>query len=183
MKLRESILIILSVGLLSSTVYFVLNVSKLHKENEKVKNELLAYKTSVHLNKEAEKKILEELKKKQKEKQYLEVKQKVEDAYALAHRLKNKYKHKKNQESIILEALNQSDVYVKKYTGNQVGDVNISYLVDGLRAIPLEEIQKVRRRREGYIKVKSQNTKAVQYIYVKNLEMHQLFIGASVIFR
>jgi|FLOH01.1.fsa_nt_gi hypothetical protein len=191
MKLRESILIIVSVGLLSSTVYFMQHVNKLNKENEKAKNELLAYKKSVQMEKEEEAKKLELLKiaqdeKKKKEyrkKLRLDVKDKIQNAYELAQRLEEKYKKKSNRKSIIIEALNQRGVYIKSYTGKQVGDINSSYLVDGLRAIPLEEIQKVRRHKEGYIKVDNKQSNAIQYVYVKNLEIHQLFIGASAIFR
>ena len=194
MKTREYLLIILSIGLLASTVYFILHANKLSRENEIIKGEFTAYKKSVHKAKEAEVKRVELLKLAQTEKEkrekiayreklYRGLKEKVQKAYKLAQRLEKKYKRKKSRKSIIIEALNQSGVYIKSYSGNQVGDINSSYLVDGLRAIPLEEIQKVRRHKEGYIKVESEKNAAIEYIYVKNLEMYQLYIGASVIFR
>ena len=191
MKLREFILIIVSVGLLLSTLYFSLRANNINKENEKIKNKFTIYKKNVLLEKEAEVKKLEALQKvkhekekqEQRKKLHLGVKLKVQNAYKLAQRLNKKYKKKSNKKYIIIEALNQSGVYVKNYAGNQVGDINTSYLIDGLRAIPLEEIQKVRRHKEGYIEVKSQNSNETEYIYVKNLEMNQLFIGANAIFR
>jgi len=190
-KLREFILIIVSVGLLLSTLYFSLRANNINKENEKIKNKFTIYKKNVLLEKEAEVKKLEALQKvkhekekqEQRKKLHLGVKLKVQNAYKLAQRLNKKYKKKSNKKYIIIEALNQSGVYVKNYAGNQVGDINTSYLIDGLRAIPLEEIQKVRRHKEGYIEVKSQNSNETEYIYVKNLEMNQLFIGANAIFR
>jgi hypothetical protein len=191
MRVRESILIIISVGLLSSSVYFFLSKDKIESENIKIKKEFLSYKQNLQNVRETEAKKLKLLKIKQKEKEkneyreklYLDVKQKVQGAYVLAQRLKEKYKNKRNASQIIIEALNQRGVYVKNYKGNQVGDINTVHLIDGLRAVSLEEIQKIRRHKEGYIEVKSQNSNEIEYIYVKNLEMNQLFIGASAIFR
>jgi len=182
MKLRESMLIILGVGLLSSTIYCMLNENKLAEENKKITNEFLTYKTNLHKDKALaqamQKAQLIKEKEQEREKLRLSLKEKVQKAYTLAHRLDKKYKNKANKKLIILESLNQTGVYIKNYAGNQVGDVPSFYLVDSIRAVPLEEIQKVRRHKEGYIKIKSDNSKQVEYIYVKDLEINQLFIGA-----
>lgn len=182
MKIRDSILIILSVGFLSSTVYYVLDANRFKSENKRSQNELLDYIKSTQEVQEKEKANLELLKKEKREKLRLEIKQRVEDAYTLAHRLEEKYKGKRNKKYIILEALNQCGVYVKNYAGDRVGDVKSTYLTNGSRVVALEEIQKVRRRKEGYIKIKSDESNKTEYIYVKDLQMDEFFIGASVIF-
>jgi len=193
MRVRESLLIIATVSLLSSTIYFVFDAKRYKVESEKAHNELTKYIKSREeaqkkekeslalLQKEADVKLQKEKKEKQKQLR-LEIKQRVEYAYALAHRLEKKYKGKRNKKYIILEALNQSGVYVKNYAGDSIGDVKSTYLRNGLRAVALEEIQKVRRRKEGYIYIKSDKSSQEEYIYVKDLQMDKLFIGANVIF-
>ncbi len=183
MKIRELFLIIVSVGLLSTTLYFVMQNTKLKEENLHVKKELQTYIQNAQNAKEEALQEQKDFEKAQKVKEHLALKERVKEAYLLAQALQEKYKDRKNLQLIIVEALNQKGVYVKNYAGDSVGDVQGVYLKDGLRAIALEEIQKVRRRKEGYIQLQDENSEQKEEIYVKDLEMYQLFIGASRIFR
>ena len=187
MKIREILLIVLSASLLASTLYFVLENKKINTKYTALEDEFTAYKKSVQdakkLALQVQKEAALQAKKEEREKRRMGLKQRVENAAHNVQRLEKKYKHKRDKKWILLEALNQSGVYVKNYSGDRVGDVSVSYLKDGLRAIPLEEIQKVRRRKEGYIIVKDVKSQQVQYIYVKDLPNEHLFIGASLILR
>ncbi len=185
MKIRELSLIVLSIALLASTLYLVIENKNINAKQEALQKEFTQYKKSIAdakaLALQIQKEVALQEKKEQRNKHRFALKQRVENAATLVQILKEKYKHKRDKKWIILEALNQSGVYVKNYSGDTVGDVNVSYLKDGLRAIPLEEIQKVRRRKEGYIIVKDDKSQQVQYIYVKDLPSEHLFIGASLI--
>ncbi len=187
MRKRESLLILLSVALLSTTLYLARENSQLQVQQEALHHEFLEYKKSVAKAKElalqTQKEAVLQAKKAEQEKQILALKEKVETTFTRVQALQKKYKNKKCKKLILLEVLNQSGVYVKNYSGDSVGDVRVSYLKDGLRAIPLEEIQKVRRKKEGSIKVQDDKSQQVQYIYVKDLPSEHLFIGASLILR
>jgi len=187
MRKREVVLLILSVALLSSTLYFVWENTQIKVKKEALQQAFTDYKKSVQKEKtqalQRAKETALQAKKAEREKQILALKEKVETTFTHVQQLEQKYKNKKEKKWIILEVLNQSGLYVKNYSGDSLGDVHVSYLKDGLRAIPLEEIQKVRRRKEGYIKVQDAKSAQVQYLYVKDIPSEHLFIGASLILR
>ena len=189
MSIKEAILISVSLVLLAMTIYFKVDATKLKEKNEQIEQEFLQYKQNeISFKREQEKTLAEQARKQkaQERQKFLqlqkeELKTRVNSAYILAQKLSQKYKNLKNKKEIIIEALTQRGVYIKNYQGDMVNDVALKYLDNSNRAIPLEEIQKVRRHKEGYINIATKNEK--QIIYVKNLQIFDLFIGASVIFR
>ena len=189
MSIKDSILISLSLVLVVTAIYLKLDVYKLKKENLQIKDEFVRYKKEIIKTQLAKEKLLlaqQEKQKLQEKQRFLQeqkdaVKIRVNQAYTLAQMLHKKYKHSKNIKAIIIEALTQKNVYIKNYQGNRLNNVSLIYLQNLNRTIPLEEIQKVRRHKEGYINIATKNEK--QIIYVKDLKMFKLFIGASVILR
>lgn len=198
MKKGIVILLVSNVVLLFLVIYLKLNSDNLadiigaqEKEFRTYKQNEIVLKKQEAQRKQDEKSRLEKLKQAQlvqKQKELLQKRRealqlKVENAYQVAQQLAKKYKKRHCKKAIILEALNQHKVYVKNFNGNSLGDVNVTYLKDGLRAIGLEEIQKVGRYKEGYIDIIEKGTQKKQTIYVKNLDMFGLYVGASEIFR
>lgn len=194
MRIRDSLSIILSLTLLSFAVYFKVEVNRLEDKNIDLtlSKSLVGKEFKNYKSQEREKKLLQDKKRAQEEKKELVLKQKqlrvqkiknlklkVDSAFEVAQKLFKKYRNRKCKKQIIKEALNQHLVYIKNYQGSSVGSVQSHYIDTKGRAIGLEEIQKVRRYKEGFIKIKSSDTNITQIIYVKDLGMYKLYIGAS----
>jgi hypothetical protein len=69
-------------------------------------------------------------------------------------------------------------VFLVDYNGNILMGENSQEDINA-RTILLEEIQKVRRRGEGFIVSDVDTYGLKRYIHVKSLEMHKLFVGVD----
>ena len=197
MRIRDSLFIIFTVALFALAVYFKLEISKLEDKNLElttsklnISDEFKSYKKQ-----EIQKRFLQEkeMQKEQRERLVLEQKKlriqkrrnlkiKVDTAFESAQKIYKKYRNTKCKEYIIKEALNQHLVFIKDYEGVVVGNIKDEHSDINGRAIGLEEIQKVRRHQEGFIKIKSADTNTTQSIYVKDLGMYDWYIGSSTAF-
>jgi hypothetical protein len=197
MRIRDSIFIILGLTLLTFVVYLKLELAKLENKNLnlKISERTISQEFKNYKAQEIQKKFLQEKKRAQEKRKRLALEEeqqrvqkienlkiKVDTAYEAAQKLYTKYKNRKCKKSIIKEALNQHLVFIKDYEGNSVGEIQAKELQTQGRAIGLEEIQKVRRHKEGFIKISPPDAKITQTIYVKDLEMYDLYIGSSTIF-
>lgn len=197
MRIRDSLFIIFIVALFALVVYFKLEITKLEDRNlalklakRTVSQEFKSYKSQ-----EIQKKFLQDKKMQEEQRERLALEQeklliqkrknlkiKVETAFNAAQNIYKKYKNTKCKEYIIKEALNQHLVFIKDYKGSVVGNIKDEHPDMKGRAIGLEEIQKVRRHQEGFIKIKSADANISQTIYVKDLGMYKLYIGSSMTF-
>jgi signal transduction histidine kinase len=127
-----------------------------------------------------------------------ELSQRVNMAYESARFIYEKYKGKKNKRDIkerIVDALNQMTysakrdyIFIADFNGNNVlsrssllNQDNISGYVDvDGRSIILEEIQKVRKTGEGFLKSNFYSGAGKQIILVKDLDMYDWYIGSSI---
>jgi len=197
MRIRDSIFIILSLTLLTFTIYFKLEINKLENKNLnlKISKHTVNQEFKNYKFQEIQSKLLQDTQRAKEEKKRLILEQeqlrkrkienlkiKVDTAFGEAQKLYKKYKNGKCKELIIKEALNQHRVFIKDYGGNDVGEIQTTELHVQGRALRLEEIQKVRRHQEGFIKIKSADTNITQTIYVKDLGMYDLYIGSSTTF-
>ena len=124
-----------------------------------------------------------------------ELKSKVDIAYNIAHEIDEKYKKKKKlAKQRVKDALyelvsdNEYDtIFITDYRANAIllgshlEDDNIAqYLDKDSRSIVYEEIQKVRRHGEGYIK-SVRNSGDKEIIYVKSLDLYDWYIGSNIL--
>ncbi len=127
-----------------------------------------------------------------------ELNSRVNMAYESAKYINDKYKGKKSAKEIkrrILDALNHMTyayekdyIFITDFTGNNIlarskelSQKNISAFADGDgRATILEEIQKVRKEGEGFIKTNFYASSGEEIIFVKNLNMYNWYIGSSI---
>ena len=127
-----------------------------------------------------------------------ELKDRIDRAYKTARFIYEKYKGKKSNKNIkerIVDALGQMKygadenyVFITDYRANSIllGTQNIekknlaSYVDADYRSIILEEIQKVRRHKEGFLKTRDAKSKEEALIFVKDLGALHWFIGTSV---
>ena len=124
-----------------------------------------------------------------------ELKSKVDIAYNIAHEIDEKYKKKKKlAKQRVKDALyelvsdNEYDtIFITDYRANAIllgshlEDENIAqYLDKDSRSIVYEEIQKVRRHGEGYIK-SVRNSGDKEIIYVKSLDLYDWYIGSNIL--
>ena len=120
-----------------------------------------------------------------------ELKVEVDLAYKVAHRIYEKHKNSKSKREIkqrIKDALGElvfnnkeAYIFIKDFNANtllnsQVDEQNLEH-----RDITLEEIQKVAKRKQGYLKY-TNTTNEKKMIYVKNLNIYGWFIGSSANF-
>lgn len=127
-----------------------------------------------------------------------ELKNEVDLAYKIAQRIYKKYKGRKSPKKIkqqIKDALSEmvyndksANIFVTNFeanailNGSHLSDKEISQYVDAdNRAIVLEEIQKVRRSGEGYLKSRRALDNENEIIFVKDLHMYNWYIGSSSI--
>lgn len=126
-----------------------------------------------------------------------EIKSEVNLAYQIAHRIYKKNKSKRSAKEIkemIKESLSRvvfenpnSHLFITDFNSNMIlkGSQNISkdkfarYVDYDNRSIILEEIQKVRRRGEGYLTSKLNNLDDKEIIFVKNLKLYNWFVGRN----
>jgi len=125
-----------------------------------------------------------------------ELKNEVDLAYKIAHKIYNKYRGKKSSKEIkqrIKDSLSEmvfnntsGHIFVTDFSGNAI--LNGSHLKDkdianyrdaDNRAIILEEIQKVRKRKEGFLHSNRYKENEKEIIYVKDLEIYNWYIGSS----
>ena len=119
-----------------------------------------------------------------------ELTQEVRDAYDTAHSIYNKYKGKKPTREIqelIKDRCKQ--IFITDFKGNSIlkGSQTIddkefaSYTDAEYRSTVLEEIQKVRRFKEGFLESKRAKDAKQEIIYVKNLDLYDWFIGVVIL--
>ncbi len=126
------------------------------------------------------------------------LKQRLDNAYKSALYIYNKYKKIKNKKDIqqrILDSLsqmnfeeNKNHIFIRNFNGKSILSAkkelkNLDLLVytdaDG-RAIILEEITKVRKRKEGYIRTRFSPGSGVELEMIKDLGFYGWYIGTSV---
>jgi len=195
MHIRDFLFVILGLTLLIFVVYFKLKIDKLEEKNLdlKISKRTISQKFKNYKSQEIQRKFLQDKKRAQEEKKRVALEEeqlriqkianlkiKVDTAFTVAQKISKKYRNTKCKEYIIKEALNQHLVFIKNYQGTSVGNVKSEYLEIKGRAIGLEEIQKVRRHQEGFIKINSTDANVTQTIYVKDLGMYDLYIGSTV---
>ena len=127
-----------------------------------------------------------------------ELKIRLDTAYRSALYIHNKYKNKKSKKDIqqhILDSLSQMKfndntnyIFIRSFSGKSILSSMRSFKkadlleytdADG-RAIILEEITKVRKRKEGYIRTRFSEGSGVQLEMVKDLELYGWYIGTSI---
>ena len=122
----------------------------------------------------------------------------IDVAYKTARFIYEKYKKKKSNKNIkerIVDALghmkyaeHENYVFITDYRANSIllGTQDIdkkslaSYVDADYRSIVLEEIQKVRRYKEGFIKTRDANRGEKEIILVKDLGAFDWFLGTSI---
>ncbi len=127
-----------------------------------------------------------------------ELRTRVDMAYKSAKFIYEKYKGKKSKQEIkerIIDALNQMTytqnkdyIFITDFSGKNIlsrsstlKQKNISGYTDvDNRAIILEEIQKVRKRGEGFLESNFYVGAGRQITFVKNLNIYNWYIGSSV---
>jgi len=126
-----------------------------------------------------------------------ELKLKVDGAYEISQKIYKKYRAKKSKKEIrflIINLLKEISfnnengyIFMSDFDANPIlnnshlGTQNIlNYKDADHRSIVLEEIQKVRRHSEGYIKSKNFINDQEEIIYVKNLNIYNWYIGSSI---
>ena len=127
-----------------------------------------------------------------------ELQTRVDMAYKSARYIYEKYKSKKSKRDIkqrIKDTLNQMTysanrdyIFMADFKGNNIlsrserlNQKNISAYEDADgRAIVLEEIQKVRRRGEGFLESNFYKGAGKEVILVKNLDIYDWYIGSSI---
>lgn len=127
-----------------------------------------------------------------------ELKSRVDIAHKTANYIYEKYKKTKSKKDIqarIIDALGHmrygeygNYIFITDYSGNSILLGNqkmekenlVSYLDDDYRSIVLEEIQKVRKYKEGILKSNNSITKEEELIYVKELGSYNWFIGSTL---
>ncbi len=125
-----------------------------------------------------------------------ELKSRIDIAYKTARFIYDKYKKKKSKKEIksrIVDALGHmrygdygNYIFITDYKGNSIlmGNQNmdkkklVSYLDADYRSIILEEIQKVRKRKEGVLKSNNSIDNKKEIIFVKDLGAYNWFIGS-----
>ncbi len=124
-----------------------------------------------------------------------ELESRMDIAYKTARFIYEKYKKTKSRKDIqsrIIDALGhmrygdyENYIFITDYKGNSIllGNQNIdkknlvSYLDGDYRSIILEEIQKVRKRKEGFLQSNHSIDKEKEIILVKDLGAYNWFIG------
>jgi len=124
-----------------------------------------------------------------------QLQKRVDKAYKSAVYIYDKYKGKKSSKEIkerIVDAITQINfgddvpVFITDYNGNAILNKNLdnkslsSYVDADGRSIPLEEIQIVRKRGEGYLRTCALKTKKYHRILVKDLGLFDWFIGCDI---
>ena len=160
-----------------------------HLDMQKAQGEMWVNQLNIlfeYKNKSFEKDIKDELKKR------------VNRAYEIALFIHNKYKNKKSKRDIqqrIEDALKhmvfnnqQNHIFIMNTNGTLILNGKYSFKkknildfedADG-RSIILEEIQKVRKHGEGFLRSRFLKDRSWQIIYVKSLGFDNLYIGSTV---
>lgn len=102
------------------------------------------------------------------------------DAVNLAH--DTKFNKTKSLKAIhkVLDTINDKNVFLANYKEKTLYGTN-DYEDYNARTIVLEEIQKVRRRKEGFIMSQLDAKGTTRYVYVKNLDIHDFYLGINFI--
>ncbi len=130
-----------------------------------------------------------------------ELKERIDLAYKSAHYLYNKYKDKKSEKEIkekIEDSLSQmlwegkqNYVFITSYEGDNILSANPALNKKNLvafedadgRAVIIEEIVKVRKYTQGYIKTTFFKDKGEQILFVKDLGFYDWFVGSGIHFK
>ncbi len=121
-----------------------------------------------------------------------ELKKKVDTAYLNAQYIYNRYKNKNSNKKRIIEIVKNltfntdPNIFITNYYGDPVllGSQKLDieafnfYMDADSRSIILEELQKVRKYKEGFLESDFYEKGKNYIIYVKDLEMFELFAGA-----
>ena len=162
---------------------------KEHVESKKAKSEIWANQLNLLFDYKNNR-VDEDIKK--------ELQTRVDMAYESARFIYEKYNGKKSKRDIkhrIVDALNQMTysarrdyIFIADFRGNNIlsrskilNQKNISGYTDvDNRAIILEEIQKVRKRGEGFLESNFYEGAGKEIILVKNLNIYDWYIGSSI---
>ena len=127
-----------------------------------------------------------------------ELKTRVDLAYDSAKYIYEKYKNTKSKNDIkirIKDALSKMNfnekknhIFITSFNGQSIlsgsrefqGKNILDYSDADGRAIVLEEITKVRKRKEGFIKSRQYSADGIKTIYVKDLGFYDWYIGSSI---
>ena len=127
-----------------------------------------------------------------------ELKSRIDAAYENARFIYEKYKDVKSESDVkerIVDALShmkheehENVIFITDYKGNSIllgnqdmdKDNLVSYIDADYRSIVLEEIQRVRRRKEGFIKSTHALNQEKEIILVKDLDAYGWFIGSAI---
>jgi len=129
-----------------------------------------------------------------------ELKKEIDLADKIAKKIYNKYKNKKSKKEIeqrIKDTLSEivyndkeEYIFITDYeanailNGSHLPDIDISLYRDAdNRAIILEEIQKVRKYKEGYIYSRLKKSQEEEIIFVKDLGIYDWYIGSSILIK
>ena len=160
-----------------------------HVKTKKSESEVWVNQLGVYLEYKNNK-IEDEIKK--------ELKIKLDSAYLSASYIYNKYKNTKSKKDIqqrIIDSLSQMNynnntnhIFIRSFGGKSLLSNNEKFKdmdllvysdADG-RAIILEEITKVRKHKEGFIRTRFSEGSGVQLEMVKNLGFYDWYIGTSI---
>lgn len=174
------------------TTYFVKETERSideHIKSKKSESEVWVNQLGVYLDYKNNK-IQDEIKK--------EIKIRLDVAHKSATYIYNKYKNQKSKKDIkqrILDSISQMDfednknhIFIRTFNGKSIlsankklqkADLLVYNDADG-RAIILEEITKVRKRKEGYIRTRFSEGSGVQLEMVKDLGFYGWYLGTSI---
>lgn len=193
------LLFVLSINFFLTKVYFEkittyfdsLRKSSVQEHRENQKNQTQQWSKQFHLLIDSKySKLEEEIEK--------ELQERVSIAYQTARAIYEKHKKVKSKKDIqerIIESLEkiqyygaENHIFITNYQGDAIllGDQNIdkdnlsNYLDADARSIVLEEIQKVRKYGEGFLKSKQIVDNEKEIIFVKDFGAYDWFIGTNI---
>jgi len=160
---------------------------KSEKKKAEIEKELLVQKlqkTYEHTMKKYMQKRMDKIEQEKKE----ILKNKVQLVYDIVQNLKKNDTNTKRLKEEIILSLSATDIFISDYNANVVllGNQNIGenplikYVDKSGRSIVLEEIQKVRRHGEGFLKTTNSVNGKQEIIFIKNLDFSNWFIGSVV---
>ena len=193
------LLLVLSVSIFISTFYIDKVTSYFAKAKErsiqehiktkKSESEVWVNQLNIYLN-FRNNKIQDEIK--------ARLKIRIDRAYESAKYIHNKYKNKKSKRDVkqrIVDSLSQMNfdekknhIFIRSFRGKSIFSSRKEFKQKDLleysdadgRAIILEEITKVRKHKEGYIRTRFAQGSGVLVEMVKNLDFYGWYIGTSI---
>jgi len=121
-----------------------------------------------------------------------ELKNRVDNAYDNAHYIYSRYQNKRGNKKRITDIVKHisvdsaNSVFITDFYGDavllgpqKIEKTQLSFFMDAdARSIILEELQKVRKHKEGFLESNFYTKDSKYIIYVKDLEMFNMFIGS-----